>query len=799
VPVDKSRQAFFYWRSVKRGDDVKIVVRLFAVLLFVISTVAAQGTYYNVIDTTSASFVTDLHNLIYPHTRIYYDNFDETNIANFASRDTTGGQKVVTCIYSGENYVYTPPFTWTTYSREHTWCQSWMPTKDTSGFTSRPEYSDQHHLYPANQNKANGVRSNHPLGIVANVSSSYLQCKLGTNEQGYTVFEPRPSHKGDAARALLYMAVCYHGYGGHDWTFNHLNTVILPGQSVPEGPQDVNMLLLWSQEDPPDAWEIARNEYVYSLQNNRNPFIDHPSWVNLIDFNTLTKIGATTFAVEPTNYATAFTCSVLGNTSLQISWTDADVGSQAPLGYLLLANMTNSFTPPIDGVTYTDNPSLAGGSAVVNIAYSAVDTYSFTGLTAGTNYYFRLYSYNGTGSQINYKTNGSVPSASGITTGDPPTGTLSANDVLITNYSPRYNTASDEFIVLFNNTSTAIDINGFEIAYSSSNGSTPIAKKQFTTSTIIPARSYYLLSSNTSVSVGSVTNQTSDATFSVGFADDGQLAFRKTSGGSVVFALATGTITSYSFGLTTSHSITTSSSSQDEFVLTPSGNTYLRSGNNNTDYSIVSSSSITQVPNSSSASLSVQLNSFAVTKEHSGAILTWMTATELNNYGFEVERRKVDESTQLLNGSTAQWLTIGFVSGSGTSNAPHQYLFADQSLPAGWYAYRLKQIDQDGAWKYSQSVEVEIGSPRKFMLSQNYPNPFNPATMIRFTVPESGNVKLRVFDILGRQVAELFNNLVEAGQIREVPFDGTRLASGVYFYSLEFGAQRLTRHMVLVR
>ena len=85
------------------------------------------------------------------------------------------------------------------------------------------------------------------------------------------------------------------------------------------------------------------------------------------------------------------------------------------------------------------------------------------------------------------------------------------------------------------------------------------------------------------------------------------------------------------------------------------------------------------------------------------------------------------------------------------------------------------------------------------MLSQNYPNPFNPATMIRFTVPESGNVKLRVFDILGRQVAELFNNLVEAGQIREVPFDGTRLASGVYFYSLEFGAQRLTRHMVLVR
>ncbi len=209
--------------------------------------------YYNSIDTTRSTFVTDLQNIIYPHNRITYDNYDETNVANFASRDTTNGQRVVTCVYSGLNYVYTPPFKWygtagvnvdSGFSREHSWCQSWMPSVNASGFTSRPEYSDQHHLYPTNQKYANEPRNNHPHGIVATVTSSYLECKLGKDANGYTVFEPRNSHKGDVARAMLYMAVCYNGKDGYDWTFNHLNNVILP-DSMKEGPEDLNTLLAW--------------------------------------------------------------------------------------------------------------------------------------------------------------------------------------------------------------------------------------------------------------------------------------------------------------------------------------------------------------------------------------------------------------------------------------------------------------------------------------------------------------------------------------------------------------------------
>ena len=162
--------------------------------------VCAQGTYYNSISPTSSTFVSDLESRIRtPYTRITYDEYKTTIIPNFESRDTTYSRKVVTCIYSGLNYVYTPPFAWiggaginadSGFSREHTWCQSWMPTVNASGFTNFPEYSDQHHLFPINQNNANGIRSNHPLSNVTTVSKTYLQGKFGTDANGKAVGAP---------------------------------------------------------------------------------------------------------------------------------------------------------------------------------------------------------------------------------------------------------------------------------------------------------------------------------------------------------------------------------------------------------------------------------------------------------------------------------------------------------------------------------------------------------------------------------------------------------------------------------
>ncbi len=237
---------------------------------------AMIGNYYDGISTSSPTFLQDLHNKIYPHTQIWYSLYDDDMINVFESRDTTGGQKIVTCIYTGYNYVYTQPFVWWStgeMSREHTFCQSWMPSNSETGFEDSEEYSDLHNLFPALYTNANSKRSNHPLGIVETVTYQYLDGKLGTDIDGNTVYEPRDEHKGDAARAMFYMCVCYNSVNGNVWN--------LPSN------QDQSILKTWNFQDLPDNWEIARNDYIYSLQNNRNPFIDSINFVNYIDFYSM--------------------------------------------------------------------------------------------------------------------------------------------------------------------------------------------------------------------------------------------------------------------------------------------------------------------------------------------------------------------------------------------------------------------------------------------------------------------------------------------------------------------------------
>lgn len=253
------------------------------------TSATGEGSYYAGINPLASSFVTDLQNRIRnPHVKVNYDQYDETMMTRFAVSDTAANQRVASCVYSGQVYTYTAPFAWytaTPFSREHTWCVSWTPTNATS---SAFEYCDQHHLFPTNQNNANAVRSNHPLGEVSTVISSYLDGKYGMDVNGNLVYEPRDNHKGDAARAILYMTLRYHGVNGFDWTLDYLNNVTLV--ALGEDPQDIATLLAWHQQDAPDAYEIARNDYVASLQGNRNPFVDHPEWTQRIAFGNLSYV-----------------------------------------------------------------------------------------------------------------------------------------------------------------------------------------------------------------------------------------------------------------------------------------------------------------------------------------------------------------------------------------------------------------------------------------------------------------------------------------------------------------------------
>lgn len=194
--------------------------------------------------------------------------------------------------------------------------------------------------------------------------------------------------------------------------------------------------------------------------------------------------------------------------------------------------------------------------------------------------------------------------------------------------------------------------------------------------------------------------------------------------------------------------------------------------------------------------LPVELTSFTATAKGQGVELAWKTATEVNNYGFEVERKV----SSLGSARDDKWAKIGFVEGAGNSNAPKEYSFTDALSANGKYLYRLKQIDRDGKFEYSNEVEVVISHlPQKFALMQNYPNPFNPATTISFTVPSVERATLKVYDLTGREVGTLFNEVANPGQTYHVVFNGKGLVSGIYIYVLQTPTFREVKKMQLIK
>lgn len=181
--------------------------------------------------------------------------------------------------------------------------------------------------------------------------------------------------------------------------------------------------------------------------------------------------------------------------------------------------------------------------------------------------------------------------------------------------------------------------------------------------------------------------------------------------------------------------------------------------------------------------LPVELVSFIEDAENGTVFLTWTTASEKNNKGFQVERKK-SASTGSANGkveSKEGWNVAGFVNGNGTSTEKNNYSFIDENIESGKYKYRLKQIDFDGSFEYSNEIEVEIGIPDKFELYQNYPNPFNPTTTISYSLPFDSKVIIKIYNILGQDVKLLKDEIISAGNY-EVQFNSASLSSGIYFY-----------------
>lgn len=182
----------------------------------------------------------------------------------------------------------------------------------------------------------------------------------------------------------------------------------------------------------------------------------------------------------------------------------------------------------------------------------------------------------------------------------------------------------------------------------------------------------------------------------------------------------------------------------------------------------------------------VELTSFTAVRNNEKISLDWSTATELNNYGFEIQKEVNDV-----------WENIGFVKGNGTTTEKHFYNFIDENTASSTIFYRLKQIDIDGSVNFSNEVEVN-GIPAEFTLEQNFPNPFNPSTTINFNLSNSTYIKLNIYNSNGELLTTLLEGYQGEGN-HSIKFDASNLSSGIYFYKLEAGSFSQTHKMLLLK
>lgn len=411
---------------------------VFVTLGYALSAQIPTGYYSNATG-TDATLKTQLYNIIKGHTVKTYDELWTA----FATTDKTSDNKVWD-MYSN------CPFTFTTnqcgstftaecqcYNREHSFPKSWF------GGDIAPMYTDLFHLYPTD-GYVNNRRSNFPFGtVVSPIYISENRSKLGTcSYPGYagTVFEPVDQYKGDFARSYFYMATRYENVIS-GWNVYTDAQPVLDGARYPcFDTWFLNLLLEWNAADPVSQKETDRNNAVYAIQHNRNPYIDHPEYVE-----------AVWPYPEPANNVTNYTATAISNTSVMVTWTDAG-GTPLPTKYLVKAVFgTGNPTAPTDGIPEMD------ADLVKNVT-RGFQQVVFTGLTANAQYTFQIWPYNHAGSVINYKTNGAVPSTTVTTT---PlvasytwTGATNNDWSTATNWNPNRTTPATSDILTFGNGQT---------------------------------------------------------------------------------------------------------------------------------------------------------------------------------------------------------------------------------------------------------------------------------------------------------------------------------------------------------
>ncbi|MGE5498295.1 MAG: endonuclease, partial [Syntrophothermus sp.] len=605
---------------------------------------------------------------------------------------------------------------------------------------------------------------------------TYLEAKMGSNTSNRVVWEPRNSHKGDAARALLYMSVRYDGVSGN-WTFNYLNNISLP--KFNEGSQDLATLLQWNKMDPPDKWEIDRNNYIQSVQLNRNPFVDHPEWADYINYNDMTLL-TPVLAAEPASLPADFK-SVSTDSTVTVSWTGSLAGAQAPSGYLILAYSRDNYFIPVDGAVYSDDKVLSDGVARVNITGAGNGTYTFSGLLPATNYYFTIYPYNGSGAQINYKTPGALLRTNVKTTGAAITslhfetfsgsvfedaGTYKLN-VAIENPSPSAPTTVQVALTSGNSQ----DLGNFAaqtLTFPAGSTEMQTVTLNLTDNNVIEGSRQAVLSlKNPSGGTYAKVTLPSDFTLTIQDNDGGA------QGGLEDFASFPEKGQSYVSG---------TFAGKDKSVWT------YKSCSGNSSVQITAPSPVLQ---RNSASGMAYIQSGLISGGCGVLSFKYMQAFSYSvNLGVYINDRLITTVT-----SSSE---TGKVKESGPLMV---------NIP-GVFTIKLQQTDanagqvtvDDISWTNytSSAVYDRENKPLTFSLEQNYPNPFNPSTNIAFSLSEKGFVRLSVFDLLGREVRCLVNEERGTGVYTE-SLDLSGFSNGIYIYRLTDGIRSVSKKMSLLK
>ncbi|MCE1187951.1 MAG: fibronectin type III domain-containing protein [Ignavibacteria bacterium] len=502
-----------------------------------------------------------------------------------------------------------------------------------------------------------------------------------------------------------------------------------------------------------------------------------------------------TIAADPTAQSSNITFTNAAATSFTINWTSGDGANRI----VVMKQGSAVSVDPTDGTTYTANAAFGSGSTTGTGNYVVYEgpgnSVAVTGLTKGLTYYVAVYEYNGASTNTNYLT----PSTA---TGSKATPALAGHIVIAEVYGAGGNsgaTYTNDYVLLYNPTSSPVDVTGWSLQYASSTGTSWSSTGAFASATIAKD-SYFLIKLFSGGAIGSAlptanvtaTGINMSATAGkVAICNNSTALSGATPSSSAIVDLVgfgSGTTAYEGSGRATAPSANTDAiRRKDNTGAQNSSSTYYTTGNgwdsddNANDFFVVTLSAGSLLP--------VELTSFSVSQMQGHPVLNWSTASEVNNSGFYVVRAGADRMN---------WQRIDFVAGKGYTNSASQYTYVDKKANAGTYYYRLEQVDNDGKMTPSVEKMVKIEAPKSYELAQNYPNPFNPSTVISYSLPQESKVELRVYSITGQLMAELVNG-TEAAGIHQVSFDGTKLSSGLYIFQLRANGFIQTRKMTLLK